>query len=85
MIDCEACLLCPCECDPVKAPSHYTRGIEHLEYMRATMSALEFRGAMRFNASKYIRRAGAKGDIVEDLRKAVQYLERWISHEDGTD
>ena len=53
--------------------------------MRATMSHEEYRGAMRFNVSKYIRRAGAKGDIVEDLRKASEYLRRWIAHEDGVD
>lgn len=72
--------------DPVESPDHYTRGgIEHLDYMRATMSHEEYRGAMRFNVSKYIRRAGAKGDIVEDLRKASEYLRRWIAHEDGVD
>lgn len=32
------------------------------------------------NAIKYILRAGRKGDFVEDLRKAIWYLEREICH-----
>ena len=34
------------------------------------------------NAFKYIARAGKKGDKVEDLRKAVTYLNREIEKED---
>jgi len=36
------------------------------------------------NAVKYIARAGRKGDTVEDLKKAIWYLERRIQHESGT-
>ena len=32
------------------------------------------------NAVKYISRAGRKGDAVEDLRKAIWYIERRIKH-----
>lgn len=32
------------------------------------------------NAIKYILRAGRKGDFIEDLRKAIWYLEREILH-----
>jgi len=32
------------------------------------------------NAVKYISRAGRKGDAVEDLRKAIWYIERRIRH-----
>lgn len=32
------------------------------------------------NAIKYILRAGRKGDVLEDLRKAMWYIEREISH-----
>lgn len=34
------------------------------------------------NAFKYIARAGKKGDKVEDLRKAVTYLNREIEKEE---
>ena len=33
------------------------------------------------NALKYIARAGRKGDTVEDLKKAIWYLERKIQNE----
>lgn len=34
------------------------------------------------NAIKYILRAGRKGDIIEDLKKAVWYLNRKIEQEE---
>lgn len=61
--------------DPVNHPSHYTYGkIECLDY-------IEDKG-FNFNlgnAIKYITRAGHKGNMVEDLEKAVFYLNREIS------
>lgn len=59
----------------VEHPSHYnTGGIEVI----AAIEAWGFgKGFNRGNAIKYIARAGHKdaGREVEDLRKAIQYLE----------
>lgn len=56
--------------DPVNHPSHYTShpsGVECITIIRHMNFNLG-------NALKYIWRAGQKGDAVEDLRKAVFYL-----------
>ncbi len=61
--------------DPVKHPRHYTThpsGVECLDVAEHMTYCLG-------NAVKYIWRAGKKGDAVEDLRKAVTYLEREIA------
>lgn len=56
--------------DPVKHPSHYTHpsGVECITVAKHEPYCI---GA----ALKYIWRRGRKGDAVEDLRKAIQYLE----------
>ncbi len=70
--------------DPVENPSHYTDGGEDFtDGEEARMTADEFRGAMLFNARKYLRRAGKKGDIVEDLKKARWYIDRLIANVEG--
>ena len=63
--------------DSVNHPSHYTDGkIEVIEY-------IEDKGFNYHlgNAIKYISRAGKKdkSKTAEDLRKAVWYIERYIS------
>lgn len=37
----------------------------------------------RGNALKYLLRAGKKGDAVQDLRKAIHYIEKCIEREEG--
>ena len=62
--------------DPVNHPSHYTHGnIECIDYIMDKQ--LNF---CRGNAVKYITRAGHKDPDkeVEDLKKAVFYLNREI-------
>lgn len=62
--------------DPVNHPSHYTDGkIEHIEYVK-DRGWIE--GYCLGNASKYMHRAGKKGDKVEDLKKARFYLDYLI-------
>lgn len=59
--------------DPVKHPSHYTEGkYECINYIQARGYGFELG-----NAVKYITRAGKKSPEkkIEDLRKAVQYLD----------
>ena len=55
----------------IKHPSHYTYGkIECIDYIRD--KNFDF---CLGNAIKYITRAGHKGDAVEDLEKAKQYID----------
>ena len=63
--------------DPVDHPSHYCSG--DIECIDAIASALGHDGIIDFcrgSAIKYLWRAGLKGDIEEDLRKAAWYCER---------
>lgn len=65
--------------DPVNNPAHYTSGgIECIDYLRAKLTPEEFRGFLRGNVLKYMSRAGMKGDVIEDYRKAAWYLSRLI-------
>lgn len=57
--------------DPVKHPKHYTShpsGIECIEITKHMSFCLG-------NAFKYIWRADLKNNAIEDLRKAIQYIE----------
>ena len=59
-------------------PDHYKAGgIETIDYLQAKLSPAEFAGYCRGNAMKYISRAGRKDDVVQEVRKAIWYLERW--------
>lgn len=57
--------------DNVKHPSHYTSVVPGIECIQVTQHFNFNRG----NAIKYIWRAGHKNDEIEDLKKAIQYLE----------
>lgn len=61
------------EHDAVNHPAHYTRfpGVEVIQIT-------EHLNFCRGNAVKYLCRAGAKGDELEDLRKAAWYVQREI-------
>lgn len=59
----------------VDHPSHYNRGkIEVIDFIED--QGLSFHLG---NVIKYITRAGAKGDKLEDLKKARWYLDRYIN------
>lgn len=62
--------------DPVSHPEHYTR-FNGIEVIQLT----EHLNFCRGNAVKYIARAGAKDPAkeIEDLEKAVWYIQREIS------
>lgn len=65
--------------DMVNHPPHYTghpSGLECIEVVRHM-------GFNLGNAVKYIWRADLKGDAVEDLRKAVFYLQDEIRRREG--
>ena len=61
--------------DPVNNPAHYTNHPSGIECIQVT----EHMNFNRGNAVKYIWRCGDKGEPVEDLRKAIWYLEREIA------
>ena len=59
--------------DIVKKPQHYNQGIETIEYIESW--------SMNFNTGnviKYVTRAGYKNNQLEDMKKAMWYLQREI-------
>ena len=61
--------------EKVDHPAHYQgKGIEVIDILEGF--GLGFHLG---NAVKYILRAGKKGDEVEDLKKAIWYIERYIN------
>ena len=64
------------EVDMVHKPPHYQFfGLQALRIIRDSMTEDEFRGYCMGNALKYRLRAGKKGDIEEDIAKALVYEE----------
>jgi hypothetical protein len=61
--------------DPVNHPRHYTTHPSGVECIQIT----EHMGFNLGNAMKYIWRADEKDNAVEDLRKAVWYVQREIA------
>lgn len=61
--------------DPVNHPSHYT----DTKYEAWDVLDEFFPDdPLKWNAGKYLLRAGKKGDEVQDLLKAIQYLQRRV-------
>lgn len=60
------------EFNNISKPQHYVDGRTYEPRLVVEDWGLNF---YLGNALKYISRAGRKGDTIEDLRKAVQYLE----------
>jgi hypothetical protein len=60
--------------DPIN-PNHYKSHPSGIECIQIT----EHLNFCRGNAIKYLWRAGEKGDVIEDLRKAKWYVEREIA------
>lgn len=61
--------------DAINHPKHYTSHPSGVECITVT----EHMGFNLGNAVKYVWRADLKDDAIEDLRKAVWYLEREIA------
>ena len=60
--------------DDINHPKHYTSHPSGVECVQIT----EHMNFCLGNAIKYICRAGKKGDVLEDLKKAEWYLRREI-------
>ncbi len=78
MHDTPACPVRPS--DPVNHPPHYTDHPSGVECITIT----EHMGFNVGNAIKYLWRADAKGDPIENLRKAAWYVDREISRRTAT-
>lgn len=61
--------------DPVHHPSHYTTVVPGIE----CIDVVEHFSFCRGNALKYLWRAGAKGDLRQDLEKARWYIDRELA------
>lgn len=64
--------------DPVNHPSHYTGSGINCPDCGREIECIDITREMNFcrgNVIKYVWRAGKKGDAIEDLFKARQYLE----------
>ena len=65
------------ENDNVNSPAHYRQGgIECIEAIKASMSEEGFRDYLKGNVMKYIWRYKHKGKAIEDIEKALWYLNR---------
>ena len=63
--------------DLVNNPPHYTEGdIECIDAIKASMSHIEFCGYLKGCIEKYIWRYRHKGNMAEDLNKAMWYTNR---------
>lgn len=72
-----------CE-DMVNHPEHYMKGgMETIEYLKAKSSKHGFETYLRLNAMKYLSRAEEKENTLQDLEKALWYLNRLIKEMKG--
>lgn len=63
--------------DNVNSPAHYRQGgIECIEAIKASMSEEGFKDYLKGNVMKYIWRYEHKGRAIEDIEKALWYLNR---------
>lgn len=65
--------------DPVNHPQHYTDHPSGVECIEIT----EHMGFCLGNAVKYIWRADLKHNAIEDIKKAIWYLEREVAKRQG--
>lgn len=73
------------EREMVDHPAHYggaDNPYEHIKVMEASLTPEEFRGAMVFQITKYLHRAGKKDDMAQDIKKAAWYLNRLVQYLD---
>jgi hypothetical protein len=63
--------------DPVQNPSHYTQSdhMECIDALRAMLGDPVFNAYCRGHAVRYLWRAPSKGNCIQDLKKARQYID----------
>lgn len=70
--------------EQVDHPSHYGGSDDPYEHVKVALAWGLDRSAFLYNCTKYICRAGKKGDLLTDLRKARWYLDREIERIEKT-
>ena len=61
----------------VNHPAHYAnRAYETIDVIEDTLTSEQFIGMLLGNAMKYLSRCQAKGNMIQDVMKAVWYLDR---------
>ena len=68
--------------DPVEHPKHYN---EHPIEAWDILDMYFPKDPLLWNAGKYLLRAGNKGSLETDLKKAIQYLNRRLETESKKD
>lgn len=64
--------------DPVNHPAHYTGGkVECIDAMLSAFGKTEVASFCKLNAFKYIWRSMNKGKCLEDINKAIWYLNKF--------
>ena len=63
----------------IVTPGHYTRGgIETIDFIKAKLGTKQYEGYLMGNIIKYLSRANYKGDKLQDVCKAKQYIDYLI-------
>lgn len=71
--------------DMVNSPPHYTQGgIECIDAMKSAFGATELEAYCKIAAFKYIWRCEKKNGN-EDIRKAIWYLQKYLSLKEKTE
>lgn len=68
--------------DPINHPTHYNNGppCPGCGRIIECIDVIEYRPCLRANSIKYLWRADDKGKTVEDLKKAIWYIQREIDN-----
>ena len=66
---------------PKQARYQDSQGYDWIDEFARTATPEEFRGAMKFTVGKYLRRAGKKDALIEEVRKMRDYCQRWEQYE----
>ena len=74
----------PWDSDPVNHPGHYETGkFECIEVMEEVFGVDALKEYCLINAFKYLWRCKRKGKKVEDVKKAIWYLNKFVEKEEG--
>ena len=58
-----------------------SNGEDWIDEFARTATVDEFRGAMKFTIGKYLRRAGKKDEMPQEVGKIDDYAKRWSEYE----
>lgn len=64
--------------DNVNHPKHYTGNIECIDAMTQCFGADNVKNFCKLNAFKYLWRCQNKNNEIEDVKKAIWYLNKYV-------